>query len=99
MGLARLRAASRATERISHWVVSLLRLTRIGVGRGLSQATLRHQPPASAGRCRSRVRLRSVMRSLLTNARAAFGGIGGGLSRGFGILRDLTTGALIGALA
>jgi len=34
------------------------------------------------------------MRSLLTNARAAFGGIGGGLSSGFGILRGLTTGAL-----
>src|SRR5258708_4316683 len=99
MGLARLGAARRATDRISDWVVSLLRLTRIGVGRGLRQVTLRQQPPAFTGWCRSRGRLRSVMRSLLTNARPAFGGIGGGLSSGFGILRDLTTAALIGAAA
>jgi len=40
MGLARFRAAARATERISHLVISRFRLTRIGVGRGLSEATL-----------------------------------------------------------
>jgi hypothetical protein len=40
MGLARFRAAARATERISHLVVSRFRLTRIGVGRGLSEVTL-----------------------------------------------------------
>jgi hypothetical protein len=40
MGLARFRAAARATERISHLVVSRVRLTRMGVGRGLSEVTL-----------------------------------------------------------
>jgi hypothetical protein len=40
MGLARFRAAARATERISHLVISRFRLTRIGVGRGLSEVTL-----------------------------------------------------------
>src|SRR5438445_2290889 len=99
MGLARFRAAARATERISDWVISLLRLTRIGVGRGLSQVTLH-----SSRQLRTSVGVRgSVMRSLLTNARAAFrgprswrgarsGGSDGGLSSEFGILRGLDNG-------
>jgi hypothetical protein len=40
MGLARFRVAARATERIRHLVISRFRLTRIGVGRGLSKVTL-----------------------------------------------------------
>ena len=49
MGLARFRAAARATERISHLVISRFRLTRIGVGRGLSEATLHSSRQLSIG--------------------------------------------------
>ena len=65
MGLARFRAAARATERISHLVVSRLRLTRIGVGRGLSEVTLHSSRQFRI--VSVSLRLRSVMRSLLTN--------------------------------
>src|SRR5229473_1510367 len=107
MGFARLRAAARATERISHLVVSRIRLTRIGVGRGLSEATLHSS---------RQLRMMSVtfdsgrvMRSCLSNAGSRLRGppaLGGGPTSAVSMevcltiwkpLGDLTARALIGA--